>query len=143
MYTACVRPLKYGVDHSRAILPRPMGCCSTLRSFALLTVSKSSALSVANCSRMMFSIVSMKSHILEASGGSWGLGALGPAILWGPLQRVSTGGMGAPEAPPPQRGPWQSPGGKAFWQHYIENWLKIRYLNWSPFTPNSDPIATL
>ena len=23
---------------------------------------------------------------MEASGGPWGLGALGPAILWGPLQ---------------------------------------------------------
>ena len=23
---------------------------------------------------------------IETSGGSWGLGALGPAILWGPLQ---------------------------------------------------------
>ena len=48
---------------------------------------------------------------------------------------------GAPEVP--QRGLEQSPGGKAFWQQYIENWLKIRYLNWSPSTPNSDPIATL
>ncbi len=75
------------------------------------------------------------------SGGSWGVGALGSTILWGPLQRFSTGGLGAPEAP--QRGPWQSPGGKAFWQQYIENWLKIRYLDWSPSTPNSDPIATL
>ena len=61
----------------------------------------------------------------------------------GPSATCLNWGSGAPEAPPPQRGPWQSPGGKAFWQQYIENWLKIRYLNWSLSTPNSDPIATL
>ena len=33
-----------------------------------------------------------------SSGGSWGLGDLGPAILWGPLQRFSSGGAGSPPA---------------------------------------------
>ena len=71
-------------------------------------------------------------------------GVSGP---WGPqfcgaLCNVSQLGVWG-RRKPPQRGPWQSPGGKAFWQQYIENWLKIRYLNWSPSTPNSDPIATL
>ena len=55
------------------------------------------------------------------SGGSWGLGALGPAILWGPLQRVSAGGLGAPEAPPPSGVRGRAPEAK----HFGNNILKI------------------
>ena len=71
-------------------------------------------------------------------------GVSGP---WGPqyggaLCNVSQLGVWGAGSPPAGSG--QSPGGKAFWQlYYIENWLNIRYLNWSPSTPNSDPIATL
>ena len=53
-----------------------------------------------------------------SSGGSCGLGALGPAILWGPLQHFSTGGLRAPEAP--QLGPGQSPVGKAFGNNILK-----------------------
>ena len=40
--------------------------------------------------------------------------------------------LGAMEAPPP-RGPGRAPEANAFWQQYIENWLKIRSigLSWS------------
>ena len=33
MATACVRSLKYDSNHMSAVPPRPMRCCSTLRSF--------------------------------------------------------------------------------------------------------------
>ena len=43
------------------------------------------------------------------NGGSWGLGALGPAILWGPLQgcysTLPSWGVA-----------------NVFWQQYIEKW---------------------
>ena len=50
---------------------------------------------------------------LLSSGESWGLGALGPAILWGPLQGC--------DSMFPSCG-----SGKHIWQQYIEKWLKIR-----------------
>ncbi len=67
-------------------------------------------------------------ELVVNSGGSWGLVALGPAILWGPLQ------WWAPTFA--SWGRWKPPGGirgrapeaNAFWQQHIENWLKIKYL---------------
>ena len=82
-------------------------------------------------SKNLFIIVHMLHDILHAcfvyfnipichlvSGGSWGLGALGPAILWGPLQRVSSGGAGSP---PPSGVRGRAPEAK----HFGNNILKI------------------
>ena len=41
---------------------------------------------IANKICKIIGILNKLKHILPHSGGSWGLGALGPAILWGPLQ---------------------------------------------------------
>ena len=67
----------------------------------------------------------------RCSGGSWGLGALGPAILWGPLlwwypTFASSWGRWKPpvgsEAEPRRQTHFGNNIGP------IENWLKIRYL---------------
>ena len=59
------------------------------------------------------------------SGGSWGLGAMVPAILWGPLE-------GCDQRLPGAGGRCMPPEANAFWQQYIENWPKIRSLGCRP-----------
>ena len=72
----------------------------------------------------------VKNNVLKCSpsGGSWGLGALGPAICValcnGETQRLPAWALEAP-----RRGPGRAPKANAFWQQHIENWLKIRYLH--------------
>ena len=65
-----------------------------------------------------------------SSGGSWGLGALGPAIIvWGPLQRCNTLTQRFPAGVVAQRGPGRAPEAKHFGSDIIiENWLNSRYL---------------
>ena len=64
-------------------------------------------------------VLFMHCRPIVSSGGSWGLGALGPAIRWGPLQRFSTGGLGRRKSP------------SGFWgrvpeaKHFGNNILKI------------------
>ena len=59
---------------------------------------------------------------LMPRGGSCGLGARNSAgaLCKGVTQCIPAGVLGALQAPPAGSG--------AFWQQYIKNWLKIRYL---------------
>ena len=106
-----------------------------------LHVSRSSSTSsrvMAHSTRSSANIIaqgwSFSMVYVRTSGGSWGLGALGPAILWGPQQYwepmfASWWGAGNP-----RRGPGQSPGGKrilatTYWK------LAENQISWSPSTP--------
>ena len=65
------------------------------------------------------------------SGRSWGFGALGPAIVRGPLQGCDptfpSWGLGGAASPMAWSGA-DPPEANAFWQQYFETWLKIRYI---------------
>ena len=52
-----------------------------------------------NCSKSYLTTHAPTQQHSSVSGGSWGLGALGPAIRWGPLQRFSSGGLGRRKSP--------------------------------------------
>ena len=56
--------------------------------------------------------------------GPWGPQFCG-AFCNGEIQRLPAGGAGSP---PPGGVRGRSPEANAFWQQYIENWLKIKYL---------------
>ena len=82
-----------------------------------------------------FHIVEWRCRLYRCSGGSWGLEALGPAILWGPLQGCDTSWDGTVSP----RG-IQSPVVKAFGQQYrkvAENQGILIVV----YTQNSDPIS--
>ena len=93
-----------------------------------------------------YNLAVVEGRLVDTSGGSWGLGALEPAILWGPLQghdptfpswSVGAGAQGA--VSPTTVSGAEPPIGKAFWQEYIEHLLKIRYRDRR--LHNSNPIG--